>query len=293
MSQDTSSKASAATGPGSASDDAELKSLIARTFDGAADSYDTIGPEYFARFGRRLVELAEVGPGMRVLDVGCGAGAALVAAGEAVGPQGHVLGIDIASRMLERSRAAVSRAGLRNTEVRSGDAEIPGVPPGDCDRVLAAQVLFFLPNLDRALRAYRHILRPGGMLAASSWGPDDKAWQPVYRAMFATIPDGAAPDVTPSGKVFRNDANIATAFEAAGFTDVRSTSETYDIVFDNADQWVVWSRSHGARAYWDAIPVEHRAHARAEALRAVGELAGADGRVPMPTTVRYTVATRP
>src|SRR4051794_38294637 len=106
---------------------AGIKSTVAHTFDEAAASYDTIGPEYFGRFGRRLVDLAEVGPGMRVLDVGCGAGAALVPAAEAVGPDGNVLGIDISAAMLDRARAAIKKHGLGNAEVRSGDAEIPGV----------------------------------------------------------------------------------------------------------------------------------------------------------------------
>ncbi len=277
----------------SSTSSAEIKGTVARTFDGAAASYDTIGPEYFGRFGRRLVEIAGVGPGMRVLDVGCGAGAALVPAARAVGPEGHVLGIDISPAMLDRARAALAAHGLTNAEVRSGDAEIPGVGPGDRDRVLAAQVLFFLPDLAQALRAYRHILRPGGVLAVSSWGPDEKRWQSVFKAMFGTIPDGAAPNLTPSGEVFRNDETVAERLEDAGFVDVRSVTETDDVVFDNADQWLSWTRSHAGRAYWDAIPAAKRATVRGEVLGLLASLADENGRLTVPTTVRYTVATRP
>src|SRR6478735_3172605 len=183
-----------------------IKTVVARTFDDAAPSYETVGPEFFGRFGRRLVELADVRPGMRVLDVGCGSGAALVPAAEAVGPDGHVLGIDISAAMVERARATIKARGLTQAEVRSGDAEIPGVGPGDRDRILAAQVLFFLPDLMQALRAYRHILRADGVLAISSWGPDEKQWQDVQRALFASIPKESMPRITPSGEVFRSDA---------------------------------------------------------------------------------------
>lgn len=269
-----------------------VKSVVARTFDGAATTYDTIGPAYFSRFGARLVEVAGVAPGMRVLDVGCGAGAALLAAAEAVGPDGHVLGIDIAPAMVERSRSAAAERGLRNVEVRTGDAEIPGVPAADRDRVLAAQVLFFLPELSRALRAYRHILTPGGVLALSSWGPDTKDWQAVQRAMFSFIPKDDVPRITPSGEVFRSDETVAAALTDAGFVDVTSTTETYDIVFDSADQWLSWTRSHGARAYWDAIPADRRADARAAGLAALAAVTADQGRVTMPTTVRYTTASR-
>jgi trans-aconitate methyltransferase len=177
--------------------------------------------------------------------------------------------------------------------VRSGDAEIPGVGPADRDRILAAQVLFFLPDLGQALRAYRHILRPGGVLAVSSWGPEEKRWLSVYKAMFASIPEGAAPSLTPSGDAFRSDKTVATTLEDAGFVDVRSITETYDVVFDNADQWLSWSRSHGGRAYWDAIPADRRAAARTEAMAALAPLAEPNGRLVAATTVRYTLATRP
>ena len=65
------------------------------------------------------------------------------------------------------------------------------------------------------------------------------------------------------------------------------------LIFDNADQWLSWTRSHGARAYWDAIPAPERATVRTEVLRALGPMADASGRITQPTTVRYTLATRP
>lgn len=272
--------------------DTSVKALVARTFDEAAASYDTVGPEYFGRFGRRLVELAEIAPGMRVLDVGCGAGAALIPAAEAVGPDGDVIGIDLSAAMVARARAAAAERRLTNVEVRTGDAATPGVAAGDRDRVLAAQVLFFLDELGPALRAYRHILRPGGRLAVSSWGPDDRRWQGVFRTMFAAIPEGAAPNLTPSGDAFRNDESVAAALSQAGFTDVRTISETYDVVFDSADQWLSWTRSHGARAYWDAIPADRRASTRRATLDALRPLADPAGRLSVPTTVRYTLAER-
>jgi len=272
--------------------ESSIKATIAHTFDGAAASYDTIGPEYFSRFGRRLVALAEVGPGMRVLDVGCGAGAALLPAAVAVGPDGHVLGIDISAEMIARTQAAITEQRLNQAEVRSGDAEVPGVGPSDRDRILAAQVLFFLPDVARALRAYRHILKPGGVLALSSWGPDDKRWQDVNRAMFALIPENARPNLTPGGETFRSDKTISVALEEAGFTGIRHVSETYDIVFDSADQWIGWSRSHAGRAYWEAIPAPDRARARSAALERLATIAEPNGRLEAPTTVRYTLATR-
>jgi len=53
------------------------------------------GPNYWEYFGSRLVELATIGRGSSVLDVGCGTGSSLFPAAERVRPGGHVVGIDI------------------------------------------------------------------------------------------------------------------------------------------------------------------------------------------------------
>ncbi|WP_256339245.1 methyltransferase domain-containing protein [Streptomyces sp. 2224.1] len=78
--------------------------------------------------GRRLVDLAAPRPGERLLDVGCGRGAALFPAARAVGPAGRVVGIDIADTMIEAARAEAARAGADNVELLVMDAERPRTP---------------------------------------------------------------------------------------------------------------------------------------------------------------------
>jgi hypothetical protein len=67
---------------------------VAAIFDRAAATYDLVGPPFFAHFGRRLVELARLAPGERVLDIATGRGAVLFPASEAVGPSGRVTGTE-------------------------------------------------------------------------------------------------------------------------------------------------------------------------------------------------------
>ena len=71
------------------------KRVIEGIFDGAAAEYDRTGPPIFARFGARLVELAGIGPGVRVLDVATGTGAALLAAARVASPTGRATGVDL------------------------------------------------------------------------------------------------------------------------------------------------------------------------------------------------------
>ncbi len=84
------------------------KMVIEQIFDEAAESYDRIGPTIFSKFGIRLVELMNIAPGARVLDIATGKGAVLLPAACRVGSEGHVIGIDISSNILREAEHAIS-----------------------------------------------------------------------------------------------------------------------------------------------------------------------------------------
>ena len=77
----------------------------AGVFDRAADTYDAVGVPWFQPIALRLVTELAVQPGERVLDIGCGRGAALFPLAEAAGPAGSVVGIDLSPRMVELTAA--------------------------------------------------------------------------------------------------------------------------------------------------------------------------------------------
>ena len=176
----------------------EAKSRTAGIFDRAAATYDQVGVDFFGSFGERLVQLAALSPGERVLDVGCGRGAVLFPAAAAVAPGGSVLGIDLSAEMVSRCAADAAARGLDDVEVRVGDAEAPEVPAGSFDAVLAGLVLFFLPDPGAALDAYRVALKEDGRFAMTSFGPEDERFGPVFGAVAAHIP---APEHDPAATV--------------------------------------------------------------------------------------------
>jgi ubiquinone/menaquinone biosynthesis C-methylase UbiE len=87
--------------------------LRASVFGRGARDYDRVGTPVFGRLGRRLVELAGVHAGGRVLDVATGRGAVLFAATERAGERGRVIGVDLARRWLLSHRLTYRHAGLR------------------------------------------------------------------------------------------------------------------------------------------------------------------------------------
>ena len=93
----------------------------------------------------RLVALAELQPGQRVLDVATGIGEPAVTAARRVGPGGQVVGTDLSSEMLIIARERVSALGLKNLTFRQVDAEALDFPENSFDAVLCRFGLMFLP----------------------------------------------------------------------------------------------------------------------------------------------------
>lgn len=111
------------------------------------------------------VELLEVAPGDRVLEIGCGPGVALAAiARRATG--GRIVGLDhspvMVRQAVRRNRDAVARGLL---EVRLGGMEQLAAFQGLFDKILAVNVIQFLSDKEEAVKALREVTAPGGRLA--------------------------------------------------------------------------------------------------------------------------------
>jgi demethylmenaquinone methyltransferase/2-methoxy-6-polyprenyl-1,4-benzoquinol methylase/phosphoethanolamine N-methyltransferase len=120
---------------------------------------------------RKILELADVAPGDRILDVGCGPGRLAIVAGTMVGPSGEVCGIDPAPEMIALARENAGRAVVR---VRFEVGVIEALPYADdgFDLVLSSLMLHHLPDdlKRRGLAEVSRVLRPGGRLVAVDFG---------------------------------------------------------------------------------------------------------------------------
>jgi SAM-dependent methyltransferase len=105
-----------------------------------------------------------LGPGERVVDVGCGAGIDTLIAARMVGEHGRVIGVDMTPAMLERARTSVRAMGTTNVEIRDGYAEALPVDAGWADVVISNGVLNLFPDKLAGLLEMARTLRPGGRL---------------------------------------------------------------------------------------------------------------------------------
>ncbi len=155
---------------------------------------------------RTLLDLAApLTPSPRALDVGCGPGrASLVLAGAGA----RVTAVDLHEPFLHRTRAAAAGAGLRVAVERASMTALPH--PDDTFDLLWCEGAAYLMGVDRALRAWRRLLRPDGALVLTDavWTTADPSGE--ARAFWAQYPD------------MRDEAALVTGARAAGY-DVLAT----------------------------------------------------------------------
>ena len=178
--------------------------------------------------------LPRLGPGLDLLDVGCGPGTITVDLAQRVAP-GRVVGLDRAPGVLaEASGSAVARGA--SIEWHTGDVYALPYPDAAFDVVHAHQVLQHLTDPVRALSEMRRVLRPGGLVAVRdgdyacfAWAPHDAQmtrWLDLYRAVARH--NGGEPD---AGRLLKGWAL------AAGFRDIEATSSTWTYADPETCAW--------------------------------------------------------
>jgi SAM-dependent methyltransferase len=131
--------------------------LLDRIPEGALESFAGVG--YF-------LDLAELQPGQRVLDLGSGSGTDSFAAATLVGATGHVIGVDFTAEQLAKARRLAAATGLSNVEFREGRIQdLPAVDDNSVDCVISNGVINLSPDKPRVFAQAARVLRPGGRLA--------------------------------------------------------------------------------------------------------------------------------
>ena len=149
--------------------DKSLKSELRNTWESAAPGWakwEHVFTTGFAGATDALIDLAGIRPGMRILDLACGAGSQTIQVARRVGPNGKVVASDISSTMLEHVRRSAAREGLQNIETLECAADELDKAQAPFDASLCRMGLMLFPSPSKALEAVQLVLKPGARFSA-------------------------------------------------------------------------------------------------------------------------------
>ena len=276
----------------------QIKAEQLRNWDESAAGWS----KFFDKFERgaqcvsdRLVELAQIRPGQRVLDVATGIGEPAVTAARRVGPKGHVVATDHSPQMIKFARERASAIGVSNIEFFAMDAEALNLAEQSFDAIVCRWGLMFLPDLAGALQRMRLLLIPGGLLAASVWRDASKV--PMIGLVLGVCRQFqlARPPAGTLGPLSLSDIDaLKRTFEQAGFGDISDESMTVTFEFASGEEYARFQQriQNPTTKLIGAQPTE----VQAEIWQAVGAstapYAGADGVIRLPNECVFVVARR-
>ena len=180
-----------------------------------------------------LIDRAGAKASDRVIDVGCGCGATTIAFAQAVGPGGHVLGVDISAPMLARAKQMALPQ--LSVEFVLADATVYAFDPASFDLVASRFGVMFFADPVLSFANLRRALRPTGRLAFACWRePRDNPWlmtplQAAYQHV-PKLPQQGAED--PGPFAFASEARVKNILDAAGFSAIEL--ERCDLLLDIA-----------------------------------------------------------
>ena len=249
--------------------DVRMRTRAIAAYDAAADRRDDSALGFLARAADHTIASLELQPGMRVLDVASGTGTASLVAARAVAPGGQVIGVDLAGSMLEVARANATRAGLDDVvDFRCADMTATGLPDAAFDAVVCVFGLVLVPDMPALARELWRMVKPGGQLAITTWGP--RLWAPmtdVWKAAVAAERSDLVLDADPWERA-TDTTTVAAILAEAGIPEASTT------VMPAFDRWPLrtprdwWSIVMGTGLRWtvDQLTEEQATHVRQTTL---------------------------
>lgn len=224
-------------------DSAQFTESARRGWDSAASGWKKWSPMLEAAaqvINDRLVEMAEVRGGHKVLDIATGYGEPLVTILKRIGPDGHAVATDLSEQMIELARERIVEAGFDNVTFHVCNGETLDIPESGFDAALSRWGLMLMADPDACLRRTHELLAPGGHMAIAVFSePANSPWLTV--AGFTVRRElGVGPPAPDEPNIFRlaDAADLQRRFDAAGFDEIRLEQAASECVFDSPESYI-------------------------------------------------------
>lgn len=191
--------------------------------------------DFHRRFARRLVELAKLQPGQRVLDVATGTGLAAIPAAQLVGSTGCVLGTDFAVGMLQQARQKTEALALTNIAFEKADADEQAFGENQFDVILCSSAIVYFADIPAVLHRWHTALKPGGIIVFSCFAETSPNAGVLFRAVVQRY--GLA--IPNPNELLGTPGKCRQMLKKAGFQDMEIVTEQFGGYLQSAER--AWS----------------------------------------------------
>ena len=255
--------------------------------------YDAVESRLSAPLSERMLDLAGLRQGMRVLDLATGRGEPALRAARRVGPQGRVVGVELSEPLMRMAREKADQEGLGNLELHAANAEgMGGLPAGHFHVATIRWGLMYLANPVATLETARCALVPGGVLVAALWAePERVPYFTLPRRLLSRY--RALPPLdfeVPGTFRYADVERTRRDFRQAGFA-IEHVEEMEVSVFESetSEELLAWVRALGLTRLLNELP-EAEQRAWEEDMTAAAEDLRTDGMLRLGGVTRIVVA---
>ena len=255
--------------------------------------YDAVESRLSAPLSERMLDLAGLRQGMRVLDLATGRGEPALRAARRVGPQGRVVGVELSEPLMRMAREKADQEGLGNLELHAANAEgMGGLPAGHFHAATIRWGLMYLANPVATLETARCALVPGGVLVAALWAePERVPYFTLPRRLLSRY--RALPPLdfeVPGTFRYADVERTRRDFRQAGFS-IEHVEEMEVSVFESetSEELLAWVRALGLTRLLNELP-EAEQRAWEEDMTAAAEDLRTDGMLRLGGVTRIVVA---
>jgi SAM-dependent methyltransferase len=222
-----------------------------------------------------LVEYAQPGAGMKVLDLASGTGEPAISLAARVGEHGHVTALDLSAELLEIASGRAQARGLKNLATQQGDAHTLPFPGNHFDLATSRFGVMFFRDVVAALRELRRVLRPGARACFAAWGSFAQPyWHSTMGVVHRHVGGDLLPPDGPNPFRFAEPGSLSGVLKAAGFERVEEETRTVAWIWPGTPE-EVWEQAQAVavpfRPMLERVPAEMWPKIHADVREAVGK----------------------
>jgi ubiquinone/menaquinone biosynthesis C-methylase UbiE len=183
-------------------------------WDKAAKYYDNSWKAQLKPAQDKLLEMADLQPGEKVLETSCGTGLVTLRAASQLEPGGELIATDISDKMIGLAEVSAKNQGIHNVSFQQMDAEDLQFEENSFDAAICALGLMYFPFPVNGLKEMYRVLRPGGRAAVAIWGERKNCgWADI----FSIVDKRVASEVCPMFFQQGTGKTLEQSMKTAGF----------------------------------------------------------------------------